>query len=177
MKALTLILLLVLSGCAQHSYQSYRLNPDCPGSAVEEVALLNVSDGNTNTQLVLHVQQADKRAIDSTGEIDTDIIVALNPVGVPLFSAQLQQGDISVNTAPGYRGPDAASIIWAYQLWRQRDQAAVCWPSAQHLQVRQTPGDLTLRSGKRILAQWQAQSPAVILLPQEKLRISVRKLD
>ena len=172
MKTITLILLLALSGCAQ---QSYRLNPECPSSAGDEVVLLDVSDRNINTQLVLHVQKADKPADGVADEID-EIIVALNPVGAPLFNAQLQRGDITVNKAPGYRGPDAASIIWAYSLWRQRDQAAACWPSAG-MQLQQTQSDLTLQSGARTLAQWQAQSPQVILLPQEKLRISIRRLD
>lgn len=159
--------LLVLLGLVACAHQPSGLSPTCSLPEFPETSLLSVLEGDHRTQILVHAQ--------ARGQMLE--LVALNPVGARLFSAQLQDGRITALPAAHYRGPDPRLVIWGYSLWLAREQAQVCWPAEGDRLVQGLTDELLLQRGQRLLARWLPSAPAEIELPEAKLRMTLRAMD
>jgi hypothetical protein len=157
MKALTFLSAALLAGCASTT----RFNPNCQID-LKGGYLLTVTQEREVTHLLLHVTDSPEN------------LVALNPVGARLFEGTLAGGTVQVRSAPHYRGPDPATLIWGLALWQSRERAGTCWP-APGSELQQMPdGGLRLQRGKRPLVSWNPTVTARLDLPVAAMTLNIK---
>ena len=174
MKIAAFCAVMFLAGCASHT----RLNPACKITETAEAYLVTVEHQQSTTHILLH----------DTGAAG---ILALNPVGARLFKGAVVDGLIQVRSERLYRGPDAATLLWGFSLWRMRDRADACWtapgkgspgkqsPSKQSagIHLNHTPDGLELRRGRKQLAVWTSATPAALSLPAADITLRFQAME
>lgn len=162
LKLPTLLAITLLAGCAS----TRTVEPGCAPDSRAGDHLVALTQGQSTTHLLLHGRSG-----------PTAAWVALNPVGARLFDGEFAEGTVRVTAAPLYRGPDPATVLWAFALWHSRERAEICWPTARQKVSRSADGVFTLEGRRTPAARWTPKSPQVLELPTAGLQLEFREME
>lgn len=166
MRVWILCLVVVLAGCARGPVQPMAQTP-CPELRLAPV-LLTVTDAEARRQQLL---------VHSSRESAGLTFVALDSIGAPLFSAQLDGQRLSVDRRPAYRGEDPQWLLWGWQWWQARDQLSSACVAAAGYQLQTLDDGWQVSRQGRVHWRWRDTEVNRFDLPQLGLKISVRELD
>ncbi|WP_049721107.1 hypothetical protein [Gilvimarinus polysaccharolyticus] len=105
------------------------------------------------------------------------VFVALDTIGSPQFSANLNNGQLALERSPLYRGLEPAVLLWGYNWWQLRTEPRAICAESVGLQLHQTTSTLSLTQNGQPSWHWSSAQPMQFDLPQLGARVSVIPLE
>lgn len=159
-----LIVVLLLSGCA---HTALNTSGQCNlSTASEQVVRLTVTPSEGKRQLML---------LHNSWEVDQFAVVAIDPIGVVLFSGEFVDGEVRTRASPLYRGVDATTLLRVYGWWLQRDNRASCWSGDGFSLRTLAGGEQQLIASGKLEMLWRPDQPSQVDLPRQGIRLTFKE--